>query len=272
MRRLNVQFSQIEECIRTSMFAVDMLPANPQLVRGEELLLQLVKEDARQLNKLDSRIEFALLFDTYRPDETGAISREHWPNAGKTWKYILYCSATIPTIPFSLEGLRLSKDYGGQANPMYIEPADEAIIRPYLRGGTDPHRLREIASVHDLLAALKNHDLVLRLAPVRTRVAEPHRVASSWLSDTLKALYDHRCQVCAHDFEPRYGVPYADTLPLSAIEREFPLSSKQLLVVCPNHRAVIGLARPRFNDRTLAFEFANGLVERLLLRDHLLFS
>src|SRR5688500_16297774 len=108
MRRLNVQFSQIEECIRTSLFAVDSLPATPPLAKGELLLLQLVKDDARRLGKLERRIEFALVFDRAAPDLTGAISREHWPNAGKTWKYILYCSETEPTIPFSLEALGLS--------------------------------------------------------------------------------------------------------------------------------------------------------------------
>lgn len=42
MRRLNVQFSQIQECIEKSRFALPGLPANPPLANGEELLLQLV--------------------------------------------------------------------------------------------------------------------------------------------------------------------------------------------------------------------------------------
>jgi hypothetical protein len=98
MRRLNVQFSQIEECIRTSMFAVDMLPVYPPLRQGEELLLQLVKADATALGKLDSRIEFTLIYDRNVSDATGAISREHWPNAGKTWKHILFCSETPDSV------------------------------------------------------------------------------------------------------------------------------------------------------------------------------
>ena len=67
MRRLNVQFSQIEECIRTSMFAVDALPRNPPLQRGEVLLLQLVKSDAADRGWLDRRIQFALVFDRSTP-------------------------------------------------------------------------------------------------------------------------------------------------------------------------------------------------------------
>lgn len=37
MRRLNVQFSQIEECIRKSLFALPGLPRNPPLRKGEPL-------------------------------------------------------------------------------------------------------------------------------------------------------------------------------------------------------------------------------------------
>ena len=79
MRRLNVQQTQIEECIRLSMFAVDMLPVNPPLQRGEELLLQLVKADAVKLGLESKRVQFALIFDHVRPDPTGEISRQHWP-------------------------------------------------------------------------------------------------------------------------------------------------------------------------------------------------
>jgi len=112
LHRLNVQFTQIEECIRLSLFAVDMLPKNPRLRAGEELLLQLVKGDAARLGKLDSRVEFALIFDNVEEDTTGQVSRKHWPNAGKSWKYILHCSETVPTIPFSLEKLELRRTTG----------------------------------------------------------------------------------------------------------------------------------------------------------------
>ena len=71
MRRLNVRFTQIEECLRKSLFALATLPRNPPLLQGEELLLQLVLEDARRLGKEDSRIEFALLFDHVEHDTTG---------------------------------------------------------------------------------------------------------------------------------------------------------------------------------------------------------
>ena len=113
MQRLNVRQAQIRECIERSLFAVDRFP---NFSAGEILLLQLVKDEARLLGKLNSRIEFALVYSHYEIDRFGDISRHHWPRAGKTWKYILFCSETIPTIPFSLEPLRLGTQYGGQSN------------------------------------------------------------------------------------------------------------------------------------------------------------
>ena len=271
MRRLNVRFSQIEECIRTSLFAVDNLPVNPPLQRGELLLLQLVKEDAARIGKLDRRIEFALVFERVSEDPTGAISREHWPAAGKTWKFILHCSDTVPAIPFSLESLWLSRDYGGIMNALYIEPADEERIRPYISEEIRPE-LPAGAGVRDLLAAIRNYDKVFRLSPTRTtRVREHERLLRDpWLGDALKLFYDHKCQICVNDFKPRYGVPYADTRFLQPLQEGGKAVSTNLLVTCPNHHAIIGAAKARFDERMLAFKFPNGLVEKVVLRDHLL--
>lgn len=132
MQRLNVRQPQIIECIEKSMFAVDSIPRFSQ---GEILLLQLVKQDAISIGKLHSRVEFALIYDHYEIDHTGEISRHHWPSAGKIWKYILFCSKTIPTIPFSLEDLPLSTDYGGQSNPRAGLARSGLIIGPF--GGSN---------------------------------------------------------------------------------------------------------------------------------------
>jgi hypothetical protein len=272
MRRLNVQFSQIEECIRTSMFAVGALPRNPPLERGEELLLQLVTADAAPRGLSDRRIQFALVFERSTPDTTGAISREHWPNAAKTWKHILFCSETLPCVPFSLENLNLGKDYAGQVNPAYIEPADAARIRPYIKDGARPEQLLDIGSVDGLLAAIRNYDTVLRLEPQDTvRVREhPRRTTDPWLGDALKTLYNHRCQICLHDFKPRYGVAYADTRFIKPLDAGGLAASRNTLVICPNHNAIISTAKAAFDSRQLAFAFPNGLVEKVTLRDHLL--
>jgi hypothetical protein len=223
------------------------------------------------MGKEDSRIEFALIFDHVEEDPTGDVSRRHWPDAGRTWRYILHCSETIPTIPFSLENLNLDNDYSGQANAVYIQPPDEARIRPYLKGGTPAVELWSVASVEELLRAIRNFDEVQRLSPKSSMVREHRRrTPDTWLPDALKRFYNHQCQVCLHDFEPRYGVPYAATRILPGLGKAAMPRSRDLLVVCPNHDVIIGAANASFDRRSLAFEYPNGLVEKVKLRDHLL--
>jgi len=159
VQRLNVKQSQIRECIEKSLFAVDRLPP---LQKGEILLLQLVKSEALELGKLHSRIEFALVYDHYEVDHIGEISRQHWPQAGKTWKYILICSETIPTIPFSLEDLPLSTDYGGRTNPRAINPKDELLILPYIWGKMTGYELRDTFGPGLVKEAIVNYDVITR--------------------------------------------------------------------------------------------------------------
>jgi len=234
-------------------------------------LLQLVLQDARPMGKENARIEFALIFDHVEEDPTGEMSRRHWPNADRTWRYVLHCSETIPTIPFSLENLELHKSYAAQMTAVYIEPEDEAKIRPYLKGETPAADLLSVASVEQLLRTIRNYDQVLRLSPDRRTMVREHqrRLNDPWLTDALKRFYNHRCQVCVHDFEPRYGTAYADTRVVAARGEE-PPTSRDVIVLCPNHNAIVGATDARFDRRGLAFEFPNGLVERVTLRDHLL--
>jgi hypothetical protein len=272
MRRLNVQFSQIEECIQKALFAVDALPRNPPLQPGELLLLQLVKADSDRLGKSESRIEFALVFDHAIPDVDGSISRQHWPKAGKAWRHILVCRDTISSIPFSLERLSLSKDYSGQAQCTYIDPADEVLISKYFQPNLALPAIRAIANPRTLLQAIHNYDTVIRLTPNHSvRVSEHNRrLNDPWPGDALKTLYDHKCQICAHDFLPRYGVAHAEIRFIDRPDKGGSLESKNRIVVCPNHNGIISAARARFNALTLSFEYSNGLIERLMLREHFL--
>ena len=89
MRRLNVRQAQIDECIQKSMFAINSKPQNPELQPGELLLFQLVKQEAGQLHKLSSRIDFGLVFNRLERDHDGTISRLHRPAEGRIWNWII---------------------------------------------------------------------------------------------------------------------------------------------------------------------------------------
>ncbi len=251
------------------LFAMDSRPTFPP---GEELLLQLVKDDASAMGKLDGRIEFALVYDRSEIDHDGSISRLHWPNAEKVWKYILICSDVVAAIPFSLEKLPLGRSYAGQTQAIEIADEDESLIRPFLMGAARPEAMVDVAGPRAVLQTIRNHDRIVRVEPIRTtRVAEhTRRIGDPWLGNALKVLYDHRCQVCTHDFKPRWGVAYADTRFLNHPDTGGELVSDNLVVLCPNHNAIIGAANGAFERDSLSFRFPNGLREKLLLRDHLI--
>ena len=112
MYRLNVAALQLEECIQRGLFA---LTYKPQIEPGEILLLQLNKRDWKSLEQRSGRIQYALVFQNLERDKDGSISKLHWPNASKTWEWILHASQVVEIEPFSLEDLPLHRESHYQA-------------------------------------------------------------------------------------------------------------------------------------------------------------
>jgi len=280
MRRLNVRPAQIDECIQKSMFAFSVKPQNPELQPGELLLLQLVKTEAARLRKLQSRIDFALVFDHIEPDHDGTISRLHWPKEKRVWPWIVYGSATVPTIPFSLEDLDLSLDYDGQTNPRYIEPRDERLINPYIQWtlAEIPAPTLQLVPASQVaqkfgqertLAAIYNHDRIasLREVPKRTVTLEQF-TRNQFLADSLKSYYENRCQICGNDFQPDYGVSFSETHHVQYLARGGRDVSGNIIVICPNHHRIIHATNAHFNRDSFSYEYPNGLREPLIRPDH----
>ena len=284
MRRLNVRPAQIDECIQKSMFAFSYKPQNPELQSGELLLLQLVKDEAARLGKLHSRIDFALVFDHLEPDHDGMISRLHWPQENRTWPWIVYGSATVPTIPFSLEDLDLSMGYDGQTNPRYIQPRDERLIKPYIQWSLaqvpEPtlqlipaSRVAQEFGSQRTLSAVYNHDRIAILHPVPKRTLNVEEfVRNQFLADSLKSYYENRCQVCGQDFLPDYGVAFSETHHIQYLSRGGPDVSGNIVVLCPNHHRIVHATDAHFNRQNLTYEYPNGLREQLILPDHFVYA
>ena len=161
--RLNVKDTQIGECILNKLFAIETRPRNPEIKKGDILLLHLVSTDAKKQGKENARVEYALIFDHYEEDYNGIISNHYWPRAGKTWRWILHCSGIITTAPFSLENLNLSNDYAGQINPKHIKPEDIDKILPFILSygeteeiGPKVHRVLEESASRDFCGMSSN--------------------------------------------------------------------------------------------------------------------
>jgi hypothetical protein len=249
------------------MFAVDRLPF---LQIGEILLLQLVKSEARDLGKEHARIEFALIYEHYEVDYTGEISRLHWPLAGKTWRYILFCSETIPTVPFSLEDLPLSMDYAGRTNPRAISQEDESVILPYIWGEMNGYELRDTFGPTLVREAVANYDAtVLRREQRKISIPEHEEFyRDQLLAESLKSIYDHRCQICGMNFSIRYDEPFAETHHIQPLGEGGLDIGANIIVICPNHHRIIHTTKPTFDESRLLYRYPNGLEERLIITDH----
>lgn len=280
--RLNVKETQITSCIHNKMFAISNKPRNPEIEKGDLLLLQLVLMDAKKFGK-ESRIEYVLIFDHYEFDHDGTISRHFWPEAGKAWSWIIYCSEIIPTIPFSLEKLNLYQNYSGQMNPVFIQKQDMNKILPYiLRIGKTDEIAKKIQRVVEekpgqenylLWAVIQNNDRIVEDSPDQvnwTTIPEQKIIKRNpELPILLKKLYHYTCQICKTEFEGKYGVPYSETHHIIWLARGGVDHSNNLIVVCPNHHRIIHEAKPKFDRNNFRYIYSNGYQESLVLKDHL---
>ena len=250
-----------------SLFAVDHIPV---LQKGELLLLQLVKQEALLTGKLHSRIEFALVYDHFEVDHAGDISRSHWPLAGKTWRYILVCSKTIPTIPFSLEDLSLSREYRGQTNPISIKTEDERKITPFVWGNLKGYDLRDTFGPTLVRETIVNYDAIATHENPRKIVVPEHEefYRDPLLAESLKSIYDHCCQVCGMNFRLKYSESFAETHHIEPLGKGGLDLGENIIVICPNHHRIIQKTNPKFEKTKFLYKYPNGLEERLVLTDH----
>lgn len=286
MRRLNVNAAHLNTCVEMSMYAVPG-KGKPQMERGELLLFQLNKMDAIQRGIEHCRTDFALVYD-YIAEDPNAI-KQLWPDAPSEWKWLLYGSATIPTISFSLDDLNLSKSYSapGMTNPApIIKPEDEEKIGHYILGSLAeipnlmfqripiPQVIQEFRK-QQILSAIYNHDRIVRLrAKSRGATNQEKCKPNPYLAEILASYYEHRCQICgkdcslSFDFYGVYGAAFFETHYIQNLTQGGLDISENIVVLCPDHHRIIQATDARFDYHNLAFEYPNGRREPLILRDH----
>jgi 5-methylcytosine-specific restriction protein A len=102
----------------------------------------------------------------------------------------------------------------------------------------------------------------------REQVVRIRRLDRS-IGESLKHLYEYRCQICAENFGKERGTDTAESHHIAAFVASLNNDSDNIMVVCPNHHRVIHKARPIFDRERLRFAYPNGFEERLKLDKHL---
>ena len=89
------------------------------------------------------------------------------------------------------------------------------------------------------------------------------------IGESLKWLYDNRCQICGHAIGAKYDATIIHTHHIDYFSRSLNNDANNIVVICPNHHGIIHAVNPTFHSGRLSFTYPNGLVECLKLNRHL---
>jgi len=101
----------------------------------------------------------------------------------------------------------------------------------------------------------------------RPHLAKMRRMDRS-IGEDLKALYDFRCQICGENFGKPYDQRVVEVHHIVQFVRSMNNDYDNLMVICPNHHAVIHKAEPVFDRQALSLSYPNGYREVLRLDRH----
>ena len=89
------------------------------------------------------------------------------------------------------------------------------------------------------------------------------------IGDSLKRVYDYRCQMTGEIVGERYGVHTVEAHHILPFTESLNNDTSNIMILSPNYHRLIHKAKPTFNRKTLSFEFPNGLIETVKLNLHL---
>ncbi len=89
------------------------------------------------------------------------------------------------------------------------------------------------------------------------------------IGDSLKKLYDYRCQVTGEKIGEKYGDVVIEVHHIDYFTKSHNNDSSNLIILSPNFHRIIHKNNPIFNKKTLSFDFPNGIHQKLVLNKHL---
>lgn len=89
------------------------------------------------------------------------------------------------------------------------------------------------------------------------------------IGDSLKQLYGYRCQICGAYIGEAYASRVIHAHHIDYFSRSMNNDASNIMIVCPNHHAIIHDRNPEFNEKDKTYRYPNGYVEGLALNKHL---
>ena len=89
------------------------------------------------------------------------------------------------------------------------------------------------------------------------------------IGDSLKRLYDYRCQMTGEKVGDEYNALVVEAHHIIPFTESLNNDTSNIIILSPSYHRIIHRAKPAWDSINLAFRFSNGLVEKVKIDKHL---
>lgn len=89
------------------------------------------------------------------------------------------------------------------------------------------------------------------------------------IGDSLKLLYDYRCQMTGEKVGDEYNALVVEAHHIIPFTESINNDTSNIIILSPSYHRIIHKAKPVFDRPSLSFRFPNGLVEKVKIDKHL---
>lgn len=89
------------------------------------------------------------------------------------------------------------------------------------------------------------------------------------IGDSLKLLYDYRCQMTGEKIGDEYSALVVEAHHIIPFTESMNNDTSNIIILSPSYHRIIHKVKPEWDSKNLSFTFPNGLVEKVKLNKHL---
>ena len=95
------------------------------------------------------------------------------------------------------------------------------------------------------------------------------RLLDRSIGDSLKQLYNYRCQMSGEQIGEPYGAMVVEAHYIIPFTESMNNDTSNIIILSPNYHRIIHKTKAEFDKERLAFIFPNGLIDKVRLNKHL---
>ena len=126
-----------------------------------------------------------------------------------------------------------------------------------------------IKNIPEELFESNEFDPITDSATGYTEAVRKVRKLDKSIGDTLKKLYDYRCQITGEKIGDQYNTHVVEAHHIIPFTERLNNDSSNIIIVNPNFHRIIHKAKPEYDEKEKAFMFPNGVMEKVKLNMHL---